>query len=88
VALGAGRWRIAAPIAGRLLAQIGLGVGAGGCLVVLVFFGLFESAPTPLEAGVIAAYAMLMLGVSLLACGVPIRRALRLEPSQVLRADE
>ena len=40
-----------------------------------------------LEAGLIAAYALSMLGVSLLACGVPIRRALRLEPSRVLQAD-
>ena len=35
----------------------------------------------------ILAYATLMLGVSLLAGVVPIRRALRLQPSQILRAD-
>jgi len=87
VALGAGRWRIVATIVRRPLVQIGLGIGAGGGLVVLAFVGLFESTPTGVEAGLIVAYATLMLGVSLLACGVPARRALRLEPSQVLRAD-
>lgn len=87
VALGAGRWRVVAPIIRRPLVQIGLGIVAGTGLVVLAFVGLRESTPTPLEAGMIAAYATLMLGVSLLACGVPIRRALRLEPSRVLRAD-
>lgn len=48
---------------------------------------MFESAPTLQEAGLIAAYAALMLGICLLTCVVPTRRALRLEPSQVLRAD-
>ena len=51
VALGAGRWRIVAPIIGRPLLQIGLGIVAGTGLVVLAFVGLFESTPTPLEAG-------------------------------------
>ena len=87
VAIGAGRWRVVAPIIRRPLVQIGLGIVAGTGLVVLAFVGLRESTPTPQEAGMIAAYATLMLGVSLLACGVPIRRALRLEPSLVLRAD-
>jgi len=48
---------------------------------------LFENTPTPFEATFIAAYALLMLAVCLSACVVPIRRALRLELSQVLRAD-
>lgn len=87
VALGAGRWRIVAAIVRRPLVQIGLGIAAGGPLVVLTFVGLFQSTPTPFEASLIAAYAALMLGVCLLACVVPTRRALRLEPSQVLRAD-
>ena len=48
---------------------------------------VFESTPTPFEASLIAAYALLMLGVCLSACLVAVRRALRLQPSQVLRAD-
>jgi ABC-type lipoprotein release transport system permease subunit len=48
---------------------------------------MFESTPTPLEAGLIVAYAALMTTVCLSACIIPVRRALRLELSQVLRAD-
>lgn len=87
VAIGADRRSIIAAIVSRPLGQIGRGIGAGAALVVFVFVGLFESAPTPVEAGMIAAYAALMLGVCLLGCVVPTRRALRLEPSQVLRGE-
>jgi ABC-type antimicrobial peptide transport system permease subunit len=87
VALGASRGRVVIPIIRRPLLQIGLGVAVGAGLVVLTFVGMFSSAPTPGEAATIVAYVLLMLGVSLLACGVPARRALRLEPSQVLRAE-
>jgi ABC-type antimicrobial peptide transport system permease subunit len=87
VALGADRWQIISAVVRRPLAQIGLGIGMGGTLVVLIFAALFESAPTVSEAGFIAAYATVMLAVCLSACVVPARRALRLQPSQVLRAD-
>jgi ABC-type antimicrobial peptide transport system permease subunit len=87
VALGADHWRVIAAIVRRPLLQIGLGIGAGGALVGLISVSVFENTPTPFEATLIAAYALLMLGVCLSACVVPIRRALRLEPSQVLRAE-
>jgi hypothetical protein len=48
-------------------------VGLCIALVALAFIGLLETTPTPLESGLIASY--------------PIRRALRLQPSQALRAD-
>jgi len=86
VALGADRLRVIAPIVRGPLAQIGLGIGIGGAVVNFLFVGMFNSTPTPLEAGLMAAYAAFMLGVCLSACVVPIRRALRLEPSQVLRS--
>jgi predicted lysophospholipase L1 biosynthesis ABC-type transport system permease subunit len=86
VALGADRLRVIATILRRPLAQIGLGIGIGGAVVSLLFVGMFNSTPTLLEAGLMAAYAAVMLAVCLSACIVPIRRALRLEPSQVLRS--
>ncbi|HEY7191817.1 MAG TPA: ABC transporter permease [Vicinamibacterales bacterium] len=86
VALGAERGRIVATIVRRPLAQIGVGIVVGGAVVSLLFVGMFNSAPAPLEAGLMVAYATLMLAVCLSACIVPIRRALRLEPSQVLRS--
>jgi hypothetical protein len=87
VALGASGGRVVIPVIARPLLQIGVGIVVGASLVVLTFVGMFSSAPTPGEAAMIAAYVVLMLAVSLLACAVPTRRALRLEPSQVLRAE-
>jgi len=86
VALGADRRQIVAAIVRRPLAQVGLGIVGGGAVVVVLFVGMFNSAPTPVEAGLMAAYAASMLAVCLSACIVPVRRALRLEPSQVLRS--
>ena len=86
VALGADRLRVITAIVRRPLVQIGVGIAIGGAVVSFLFVGMFNSTPTPLEAGLMAAYAALMLGVCLSACIVPIRRALRLEPSQVLRS--
>lgn len=87
VALGAGRLQIVVPTIRGPLFQIGLGIAVGAALVIVAFVGMFASAPSLGEAVMIVSYVLLMLAVSLLACGVPTRRALRLEPSQVLRAE-
>ena len=87
VALGADRWQIIASVVRKPLVQVGLGICVGGTLVMLLFAAMFQSAPTVIEAGLIAAYATLMLAVCLSACVAPTRRALRLQPSQVLRVD-
>jgi ABC-type lipoprotein release transport system permease subunit len=55
--------------------------------VAVTFLGLFESVPTGTEAALIAAYCVLMMGVCLLACVVPTRRALRVEPACALTVD-
>jgi hypothetical protein len=87
VALGADRRRVIAVILRRPLAQVGVGIVLGGILVAVTFLGLFESVPTSTEAALIAAYCVLMMGVCLLACVVPTRRALHVEPSRALTAD-
>jgi putative ABC transport system permease protein len=48
---------------------------------------VFESMPTASEAALIASYCALMMGVCLLACVVPTRRALRIEPARALMVD-
>lgn len=87
VALGADRRRLIGTILRRPLAQVGLGNVVGGVLVAVMFTGLFEGTPTAVETGSIAAYAILMMGVCLLACVVPVRRALRVEPASALRVE-
>ena len=87
VALGADRRRLIAVILRRPLAQVGGGIAIGGFLVAVIFLAVFESMPTATEAALIAAYCVLMMGVCLLACVVPTRRALRIEPARALTVD-
>ena len=85
VALGSDRRRIVAAIFRRPLAQVALGITSGGILVfVLTHLITGLSAK---EAGMVAAYMALMMAVCMLACIVPTRRALAIEPSEALRTD-
>ena len=92
VALGASRGRVIAAIFRRPLIQVGLGVIAGGALVALV--GSIETEMpglqgdmSPGQFAIVVAYAIFMLCVCLLACIVPTRRALSVEPTIALRAE-
>jgi predicted permease len=87
VALGADKRRVIGAILRRPLAQVGVGVVIGAILVTVAFLGLLESRPTAVEAALIAGYCLLMMAVCLLACVVPTRRALRIEPARALMAD-
>jgi hypothetical protein len=96
IALGARRRRVLAAIFRRPLMQVGLGIAAGATLIVLGAELLsrttqFQDAPgAGLSAGevvLLAVYALFMLGVCLLACVVPTRRALRVEPVVAMRVE-
>jgi hypothetical protein len=96
VALGASARRIIISIFRRPLAQVTSGVVAGAILVGVASVGLqhtehFEgTGPAGLSVGDVALlvlYAAVMLAVCLLACVVPTRRALRVQPTEALRAD-
>jgi len=92
VALGADRRRVISAIFRRPLAQVGLGVLAGNALIALA--GSTETELPGLTGGLtggqfamIGAYGLVMFGVCLLACIVPTRRALSVEPTIALRMD-
>lgn len=92
VALGASRGRVIAAIFRRPLIQVGLGVAAGGALIALA--ATIETEMPGLSGdlsfarfAIVVAYAIFMLGVCLLACIVPTRRALSVEPTVALRVD-
>ncbi len=85
VALGASRRRVVAAVFARPLAQVVLGVVAGGVLTVIVNDGIEHPSLDLVLAAL--GYAVLMFGVCLLACIVPTRRALRIQPTEALRAD-
>ncbi len=80
-ALGARPRRVMAGIFSRAFLQIGLGVLAGSGLAAV--WGL-DSAR---EAGILLATIGVMLTVGLLSCAVPLRRALRIQPTEALRAE-
>ncbi len=86
VALGADRRRIVGAILSRAFAQVGLGVVVGvGLLMALLAARDLGLNPSLRGAGLLAAYMVAMMGVCLLACIVPTRRALRIEPTEALR---
>ncbi len=91
VALGAGRWRVTRTVFRRAVEQVAMGVGLGALLVGVLVGVLFNSdvqvRPDAGHALGLAIYLLLMPGVCLLACIVPLRRALRVEPTEALRED-
>jgi hypothetical protein len=87
VALGADARRVVAAIFARPVAQVGVGVLAGGIVTAALAYGALRGALWAGGAALVLAYAALMMGVCMLACVVPTRRALRVEPTEALRAD-
>jgi predicted permease len=92
VALGADRGRVISAIFRRPLIQVSLGVLVGNALLALI--GTVETELPGLDGNlsagqwaILAVYGVVMLGVCLLACIVPTRRALRVEPTVALRMD-
>jgi predicted permease len=83
IALGANARRVVMPIFSRALAQVGLGIAAGGVIVTALTNAISGLSAT--EIAGIAGYMVLMTGVCLLACVVPTRRALEVQPTEVLK---
>jgi ABC-type antimicrobial peptide transport system permease subunit len=80
-ALGASQRRIVASIFSRAVLQISAGLVAGTGLAALLGLGSLRQVLLLLAADGI------MLVVGLTACAVPLRRALRIDPTEALRAE-
>ena len=95
VALGANRRRVVTAIFRRPLTQVGMGVVVGATLIGFAALALshtpefadWQSGLLVGQVALLVAYAAFMLGVCLLACVVPTSRALRVQPSEALRAE-
>jgi len=89
MAIGASPSRMLAAILGEGLAQVGLGLVAGAILSIVtarlltgLLFGVSALSVTPY----LVVLSLLMI-VSLIACLIPARRAMRIDPAIALRAD-
>lgn len=100
VALGADRRRVVAAVFRRPVSLVGIGALAGATLLVPLLFvrdvtlPLLSSSRLAFEpftllknVGGLLLYVTLMMGVCMLACFVPTRRALRVEPTEALKHD-
>ncbi len=94
VALGASRQRVVVATFRRPLLQVALGIVVGTAIVLTVAtliqyteFPGSENDLTLQRMAMIMGYGMVMLGVCLLGCVVPTRRALNIEPTIALRTE-
>jgi putative ABC transport system permease protein len=96
VALGASRTGLVAAIFRRPLTHVTVGVAAGATLIVFLAFLMSkgDGGMADVLGGfslsnvlMLLSYVTFMLGVCLLACVVPTYRALRVEPTEALRAE-
>lgn len=94
VALGASRRGVVTAIFRRPLTQVAIGVAAGAVLIALMSLvdlggdgGMTGGGMSPRQVVLLIGYAAFMMGVCMLACIVPTRRALGVEPGVALRAE-
>lgn len=86
VALGAPGTRIVLAVLRRPLIQVVVGILAGA-LLMAALRGIGDIPPSAREVGLFLAYLAVVTGVCLLACVVPTRHALAVEPSEALRSE-
>lgn len=87
VALGASQPRVIAAVFVRPITQVAMGIVAGASLIAGLLAAGKGKAISPEEGAIIAGYALFMMAVCMVACIVPTRRALRVQPTEALRAD-
>jgi putative ABC transport system permease protein len=85
VALGASPKHVVSAVFRQPLRQIGLGLLAGTVLVWALLGGTDNGVPSVAELLTLGAYTTLTMVVCLIACVVPTRRALAVQPAEALR---
>jgi predicted permease len=86
IALGASQRRVLAAIFRRPLMQVALGIVCGAVVVTIMMHGIGGMISVK-QGALLVVYAIGMMGVCLLACVVPTRKALQVEPTEALRSE-
>jgi predicted permease len=86
IALGAESWRVVASVFRKPLRQVGIGIAVGSLLAGLLSGALDDSSFAG-TVGFVAAYAVVATAICTVACVVPTRRALAVEPVEALRVE-
>jgi putative ABC transport system permease protein len=87
VALGASPRRVIGAIFARPLTEVAIGVVVGTALAATLAAAASFGGLTLGQYAILAGYATIMLAVCTIACIVPTRRALRVQPTEALRAE-
>ena len=85
VALGATHGRIVRAVFKQPLRQLGMGLLAGTLLVFLLLGGMDDGLPSADQLLFLGGYTAIMIAVCMIACVVPTRRALSVQPTEALR---
>jgi putative ABC transport system permease protein len=84
------RWRVTGATRGtaceRRLLRAGIAIGLVGAIAASRFIGALLFGVARNDPSTYAAVVLLLLAISLLACGVPAWRAARVDPARTLRA--
>ena len=87
VALGAEQWRLVFAIFRRPFAHVATGIVIGMAFITLLSYGIEGGNLTPRLFAMIIGYSIVMMGICMMACIVPTRRALAVEPTEALKAE-
>ena len=87
IALGADARRVVMAVFKRPLQQVGMGIVTGCVLAGVIAWSASGMTLTARGALLVLVYGLLMMGVCTLACVVPTRRALAVEPTEALRSE-
>jgi putative ABC transport system permease protein len=89
LALGAGKWNILSLVIGQglKLALIGVTIGLAAALALTKAMASLLYGVQPADPWTFGGAALLLLGVALLACWLPARRAANVDPMEALRCE-
>jgi predicted permease len=85
LAIGASSRAVLAAVLARAATQVGIGIAVGNVLLLPMMAALGNSEPVREMLPSMLGASGIMLLVGLIACGVPARRALRIEASEAIR---